>query len=141
MMVISKQDILHTIVEDWGDQPQAHICAKIFNFLLSIDPSQITHITYGSLRQVVDSPTIDHKMMGAIQYLCGDRTPLLEAKFELIDDYGEFDLTNSDVSEARLSGKLVHPETGEIVTNIEDKIFMYFRPSVLVSRLRTSDVG
>jgi hypothetical protein len=139
MPVISKQEVLQQIVEDWGNEPQANICAEIFNFLLSVELSQATHITYGSLRQVVQNCTSDQKMLGAIQYLCGDRIPLLEAKFELIDDYGEFDLPNSEVREARESGELIHPETGETITDIEEKIFMYFQPGVLVKELRTSN--
>jgi hypothetical protein len=141
MVVISKQDILQKIVDDWGHTPQAEICTEIFKFLLRIELSQATHITYGSLRQVANTRANDQKMMGAIQYLCGDRIPLLEAKFELIDDDGEFDLTNSDVSDARSSGGLIHPETGELVTDIEEKIFMYFRPGVLVKELRAIDVN
>ncbi|MEL7409478.1 MAG: hypothetical protein AAFN00_21455, partial [Cyanobacteria bacterium J06558_2] len=71
----------------------------------------------------------------AIQYLCGDRTHLLELKFELIDGEESYPISYYEYNEAQKTGELVHPETGELVSSFEDKVYMFFQPSSLVINL------
>jgi hypothetical protein len=133
--VISKKEVLGQIYEDWGQKPQSSICAEILDYLLRIDTNRSLHITYGSLRKVINGNYGDSELLTAVQYLCGERTHLLEAKFELIDNNDYIDIPNSDLNHARATGQLVHPESGELISNFEEKVYIYFQPSPLVKNI------
>jgi hypothetical protein len=133
--VISKQGILEQIYEDWGQKPQSQICATILDYLLHIGDKPSLHITYGSLRKLLGVTYKDSEILMAVQYLCGDRTHLLEAKFELIDNDNYIDIPNSELKLARATGQLVHPESGELISNFEEKVYIYFQPSSLVKNI------
>jgi len=133
--VVSKKEILGQIYEDWGQKPQSNICAEILDYLLRIDTNRSLHITYGSLRKVINENYGDSELLTAVQYLCGERTHLLEAKFELIDNNDYIDIPNSDLNHARATGQLVHPESGELISNFEEKVYIYFQPSPLVKSI------
>jgi hypothetical protein len=141
-MVVSKQWIIKQIYEDWGDNPQSEICIAVLNYLLRVPVHTLRHITYGSLRKVVGSQYSDQDMLKAIQYLCGDHIGLLEAKFELIENDNDiFELSNDEVSLAEKTGELFHPETGELVSNFKEKVFMYFKPTSVVQLLSSKNVN
>lgn len=133
-MMDSKEQILRQIREDWGEKPQSKVCALILDYLLRVPVKQLAHITYGRLRNVIDPKYDDTDFLLAVQYLIGDRTKLLEVKFELMEDDDSFPcpLPDSEVKLAQETGELYHPETGEIVNDYEDKVFMYFKPSSLI---------
>lgn len=135
MIVISKQQIEEQIHQDWLQQPQSQICIAILDYLVHNNSQKISHITYGSLRKVVGKAYDNQDMLAAIQYLCGDRTHLLETKFELIDHGNYFDISDDEIIEARETGQLLHPETGELIGDFEDNVFMYFQPSSVVKHL------
>lgn len=133
--MISRQEILDRITEDWGQKPQSTICARILDYLLRIETNLSLHITYGSLRKVISGNYDNRELLTAVQYLCGERVHLLEAKFELIDDDEYVDIPNSELNHARATGQLVHPETGELISNFEEKVYIYFQPSSLVENI------
>ncbi|NJN92427.1 MAG: hypothetical protein HC878_20055 [Leptolyngbyaceae cyanobacterium SL_5_14] len=133
--MVSKKEVLGQIYEDWGQKPQSNICAEILDYLLRIDTNRALHITYGSLRKVINGNYGDSELLTAVQYLCGERTHLLEAKFELIDNNDYIDIPNSDLNHARATGQLIHPESGELISNFEEKVYIYFQPSPLVKNI------
>lgn len=135
MIVISKQQIEEQIHQDWLQQPQSEICIAILDYLVRSNSRFISHITYGSLRKVVGKAYDNRDLLTAIQYLCGDRTHLLETKFELIDNDNYFDISDDEMLEARETGQLLHPETGKLICDFEDKVFIYFQPSSVVKNL------
>ncbi len=130
-----KQVIMQQINDDWGSKPQSLICIKILDYLLRIRSNNSFHITYGSLQRAIEVAYEERELLKAIQYLCGERTHLLEARFELIDNDDYFDISNSELTNARQTGQLIHPENGEIVSDFEDKVVMYFQPSSLVQSI------
>jgi hypothetical protein len=131
---MSRQRIIDQIHEDWGTKPQSKICVAILEYLLRINNSSF-HITFGSLKKAVGIVLDDKDLLMAVQYLCGDRIHLLEAKFELIDNENSVDISNSELKIALATGKLVHPENGELVSDFKDKVVMYFQPSSLVTSI------
>jgi hypothetical protein len=135
MIVASKQGIIERIYEDWGQKPQSKICAEILDYLLHVEASHPLHITYGSLRKVVGTNYGDNELLTAVQYLCGERIHLLDAKFELIDSDNCINISNSELNFARETGQLIHPENGELIRNYEEKVYIYFQPSSLVKRI------
>jgi len=133
-----KDQIYSRFAEDWGTSSlQVSICVKIFDYLLSRPFSQLKHLTYGSLKVAIKENTLDIDLLKAIQYLSGDRVPILLPHFEFIDEYDEsFDLDNEDIRHAQKIGKLVHPRTGEYIENFEDKVVMYFTPSSFIQEIQ-----
>lgn len=129
--MITKQKIVKQIKNDWSNKIQSEICIAILNYLFHDKSKNITHITYTSLRKVTGDKYANEDLLMAIQYLCGDRIKLLDAKFELIENEQLFDISNIELKEARETGVLVHPETGELIKDYEDKVFIYFQPSSL----------
>lgn len=136
-MMDSKERILSQIHEDWGEKPQSKVCALILEYLLQFPANQLAHITYGRLRNIIGTQYKNSDLLVAIQYLIGEGTKLLEVGFELIeeDDSFPYPLANSEVNLANETGELYHPETGEIVNDYENKVFMYFKPSSLVKAI------
>jgi hypothetical protein len=132
---MSRQKIIDQIYEDWGTKPQSKICIAILEYLLRINNNSSFHITYGSLKKAVGIVLDDKDLLMAVQYLCGDRIHLLEAKFELIDNENSIGISNSELTIAKATGKLFHPENGELVSDFEDKVVMYFQPSSLVTSI------
>jgi hypothetical protein len=142
MIVVSEQEIRKQIYEDWSQKPQSQICLAIFDYLLKNNHKSLSHITYGSLRKIAGVSNDDQNILMAIQYLCGDKTHLLEAKFELIDDEENyFDISNSELNKAHKTGQLLHPQTGELISNFKEKVFMYFQPSSLIKSLSNNNVN
>lgn len=134
--MISRQEIIEQIKKDWGDQPQSEICSSIFNYLLSLASQNYFHLTYGSLRSVIGGNYEDCMILTSIQYLCGERTHLLNTNFELIDeDANYFDVTDIELKTAQETGQFIHPETGEIINDFENYIYIYFQPSQLVKNI------
>lgn len=134
--MMSKQEIVEKIHQDWGDLPQSKICTSILEYLLNTNDSTYFYITYGSLRKIIGNEYGDGAILMAVQYLCGERTNLLNANFEIIDDdENRFDITHDDLKLARMTGQLFHPDNGEIVHNFEEKVYMYFQPSQVVRNI------
>lgn len=129
----SKQQIITQINNDLGNTPKAEICVSILDYLLR--SPKLSHITYGSLRKVVGDKYKNEDLLATIPYMTGDSTNLLEVNFELIVDDEIFPLAVSEVKIADRTKTLYNPETGELVENFEDKVFMYFSPSSLVKKI------
>ncbi len=101
-----------------------------------LDVFKSYQITYASLRKITGDKYANEDLMMAIQYLCGDRVQLLDVKFKLIENDNFFDISNSELKEARETGELVHPETGELIKDYEEKVYIYFQPSSIVRSLQ-----
>jgi hypothetical protein len=129
-------EIAEKIAEDWGGKPQASICVAILDYLLNNNTADSAHITYGFLQESVkeseQAASEDRELWIAIQYLCGERVHLLDAKFELVDNGVSFPISNSLLNDARKTGKLAHPKNSKLISDFEDKVFIYFQPSSLV---------
>lgn len=134
-MELSKELIMAQIYEDWGLLPQSEICVALLNYLIHLPKNKDYHITFGSLKIVIGNKYTDIDLLKSVQYLCGDRIQLLDINFELLEDEEFFPLSKSDVSDAKKTGELVHPQTGEIVEDYEEKVFMYFTPSSFIKNM------
>lgn len=133
---LKRLQIIEKIIEDWGSKPQSRICMAILDYLLNDNTVDSSHITYSFLQESVkkseQAASEDRDLWLAIQYLCGERVHLLEAKFELIDNGISFPISNSLLNDARKTGELVHPKNSKLISDFEDKVFIYFQPSSLV---------
>lgn len=73
----------------------------------------------------------------ATQYLSGDRSHLLEPRFEFVDDDNSImeDISLEELRAAEETGFLVHPDSGNEIEDYEKYVVMYFQPSSLIDRL------
>ena len=133
--MINKQEVIEQIYDDWGQRPESGICISILDYLLSSLDRNLSHITYGNLRKVVGKSYDDKEILSAVQYLCGDKLHLLDTKFELIEDENFIDVSKSDMHSATATGKLCHPETGELISNFEERVFIYFQPGSFLKKI------
>ncbi|OEU52308.1 MAG: hypothetical protein BA861_07005 [Desulfobacterales bacterium S3730MH5] len=130
------QQITDRIREDWGDSPQSRICLTILDYIRTYPGGRLSHITPGSLHRLFGGEYDDPHILGAAQYLCGDRVRILDIRFELIDtDDQTFVLDNEDIREAEETGCLIHPETGDPVKNFKNKVFIFFEPSTAAKQI------
>ncbi|OYD94490.1 hypothetical protein CDG76_13820 [Nostoc sp. 'Peltigera membranacea cyanobiont' 210A] len=135
-MLASKDEVRSQIYEDWGENPQSEICFAVLDYLLRVPIKNLLHITYGSLKKVVGQNYTNDDLLKAIQYLCGERMNLLEMNFEIIEnDENIFMLSKEEVKIAQETGQLIHPETGKLVNNFKQKVFVYFQPGSLVKSI------
>ena len=134
--MLSKQSFIEKIHADWGSKPQSNICIGLLDHL-SRTSRTIDHITYATLRRVVDQANqfADEELLLAIKYLCGEPVHLLEMGFELIEDEQYIEIPKSEIKAATESGSLLHPETGELMQDFKNQVHVYFKPSELSKKL------
>ena len=95
--------------------------AKVYNYSLN----------YQSINIFTNRKHKTEHLLEALQYLSGSRVHILDVVFQLLDDSGEFiNLKNKDVKDARYTGVLINPNTGEQVDNFEQKVHMVFAPNL-----------
>jgi hypothetical protein len=135
-----KYQIVSYFAEDWGESsPQFNVCKRIFDYLLSRPFEQITHLTFSVLRKVIGKEYSNVEILKVIPYLCGDRVHILSLHFEFVDENDNYiELEDEEVRQAKNTGKLVHPRTGEYIEDFENKVFMYFTPSSLIQEVQNS---
>lgn len=133
--MVSKQSLIDTVLSDLGDTSKSKICMTIIDYVSAPSNKKISHITYGSLRKVVGDAISAPDLLGAVQYLCGDRVNLLESRFELIQGSDIVDIPKQYIQSAQSDGILINPETGETVENYKKYIFIYFVPTQLSSQI------
>lgn len=85
----------------------------------------LKHLSYASLQR--SSGATSDVLMAAIQYLSGS-IELLEPKFEFIEEDIIEPLDVQEVQEARRTGTLYHPISGQPVEDFETHVFMHFVP-------------
>lgn len=137
--MFTKEKIVEQIEYDWSGNVQSEICLTIFDYLINNNPQSLSYITYGSLKKVIGKDYNLESFLKAIQYLCGDRTHLLDLKFELVDGEESYPISDYEYNEAQKTGELVHPETGKLVRRFEDKVYMFFQPSSVVKTLAVNN--
>lgn len=133
---MNKQLAIQYMQEDLGNMPELlRVCYAILGYVCSQPEQNLRHITFGALSRAAHlKNTLD--VVPASRYLIGARVPLLDPRFEFIEDDFIEEISLDDVAEAREDGVFYHPEKGEIVDNFEEKLFMYFTLSTEGKELR-----
>lgn len=140
MNIKSEEDIISIVNQDWCESSNnqssvLEICLSIIEYLKKIDFSKVSYISYGDLREQLKDNEKNQSLLQAIQYLLGDRIHLLDMKFELItEDDESIEISKQELSHARAVGTLIHPDTGEAICNFEEKVFIYFQPSLIAKQ-------
>lgn len=124
--MLTKKDIYSRINFDFASSPEiADACLTITEKILSTSPSKLRHLTQRNILRWLNDGKID-RLVNSICYLTGDRVPLLEMKFEFIEDEEIIQISNEALAEADKTGILLHPTNKVPVENYKEKIFPYF---------------
>jgi hypothetical protein len=123
------RDATATIFRDFGSAPKFRdMCVRVIDYL-STQPSQnLQHISFAALQAVSAAESLE-ELTVVIRYLTGASVPALDLRFEFIDGSLVEPLAPEAVSVARAENAFFHPETGEVVSDFESKIFMHFAVS------------
>jgi hypothetical protein len=118
------------LLNSWNDVPAAQICMKILDFVEATPRDELHFLTFKTLCRATGREKVDLELLAAINILAGSRLGLLDAHALFVDDdEDEHELSPADISEARATGELIHPETGESVPDYESHLIPFFSPS------------
>lgn len=93
-------------------------------------------LTFADLVAVAGIKEADEQFIRALSIMVSS-IDALHTKYMLIDDKGEeFEIEDEIIADAQRSGVLIHPETGEAVTEYEKKLFPFFTASTSYLRSR-----
>lgn len=123
-------DIKADLYSRWQDDPIVPLCVRIIDFISSLPPDQLQMLTFRTFLEALGKDRIDDDIMRALTILVSSRVAALDARGLLVDDdLTEHELSARELAEARASGELLHPETGEIVPEFENRVIPFFVPS------------
>lgn len=128
------QAILKT---NWDDSPEFEFGQLIIDFLAANTDS--VHITFSQFFELAKvNPIFDQDVvLNVVNYLSGNRLPLLKARFEYIDDE-TVELLDIDQVRAAKDGN-INPITGVQDGDVGNKIFMFFCPSDVAKRVLVTE--
>lgn len=107
----------------------ARVCSAIADYLRRQKSLESLHLTLSLLQRVTQAQSSVH-LLSALQYLTGAQVRLLDIGFEFIDENGDYyPLGLQDVVLARQTNQLVRPDTGDLVSDFESSVLVYYSPS------------
>lgn len=130
------------VEEDWQfHTARLKACLDLLEFIKSRPAGQPSHITYSYTQRVLGSSFDLQELNRILLYLASPSIGVLKMNFQLIDDYGHFELSDEDMWYASSTGQLIHPETGEKIIGYENKVHPYFSPTSSVCDLQNENAG
>lgn len=127
---MSIDDIKRELERIWIDHPAFPFCMSILDFIKDSPRGELEFLTFRSILNVLSRRDIDSNVIYAVNILCSDRISALESHIMFVDeDSQEYEIDLVDFEEAKSTGILVHPETGDPVVDFEAKVFPFFTPT------------
>lgn len=126
-MKISKEHILSDIGRIPSEVHKEIMCAVVD---YAFKYQQVTEIGIGDVKEMVSNKYQEIDILLSLQKLCLLEYPLLELKYEFQENEDEYyTLPNDEVEEAKKTGCLIHPNTGEAIPKeiFQTKVFMFFK--------------
>lgn len=133
-------DILNKAIEDFEESHELMLCIKLIKYLFESKAKTLNHITYNSFKTALKlayDEESDAKLVKVTAYLSSNRLPLLDMKFQYIDEYitEPIPLEDSVVHDALNDNIFYHPDTGEYVKEFRQNIYPYFLRSGLLKKI------
>lgn len=114
----------------WHDVPAVELCFRILDFLGAGKPERLKMITFRDLVNVTGKSTVDSELLTAVAILTNSALSVLDTRALLVDeDETEHEISLEEFAEARLTGTLIHPDSGKPVIDFEDHVIPFFVPS------------
>lgn len=115
------------VAKIWDHSPEATTCFLLLEYLEKVPVSQLQFLTFKTLISAAGRDEVDHELIAAINILTSSKLGLLEAHALFVDENEEeYELTGTELEQALQFGELAHPESGELVSNFQERIFPYF---------------
>lgn len=110
-----------------GEDPAAGVCLQLFNELAGLPCDRGLMLTYTSMQKMVHRAEIDYPLIAAVSFLTSSKCAILKAHGHFVDDNGEeYELEDADFQRLLITGKLIHPRTGEEIFRPRDKVTPVF---------------
>ena len=120
-----KEEILQ---HAWPER-SAGLSLAILDYLAALPVDERGMLTYSNLLGAVHLDAIEGDFLVALNILVNSSDPVLSKGYLLIDDDGEYPISPEDISEALKHSTLIHPHTGEEISEFERYVFPYFYPT------------
>lgn len=135
---MNRQEAVERVQAVWDKTPAGALCLALVELIAQ---GVVHRLTFGQLAKLADKTAAEQRDVAcAIQYLTGHDLHLLDLEFEFIDEADQAFYFDAEAMEvARKEGTLFHPETGELIEDYEDHLFVTFVPSVLAKELATGE--
>ncbi len=127
--MISKNKVLNYVERESNSDILKSLLWIIIDYIYN--NTKLSHIEYGSIRNLVGEKYRDEDIISAVQMLSFGKYPVLDVGYEYIDGSNmSFAVSKKAVKEAEKYGNLVHPNTGRLIPKDEYKknLFLYFVP-------------
>jgi hypothetical protein len=127
---MSAAQIKDELQQRWRDDPIVPLCMSIVDFVAALPSDQREMLTFRTFSQALGKNEIDDELMRALTILVSSRIAALDARALLVDeDESEHEIPPDDLSHARETGELIHPETGLPVVEYEARVIPFFVPT------------
>lgn len=124
----------------WGELSVGLVCLDIIDFIASKPVDQLRFLTFTTLSQAAGRKSIDMEVLAAVNLLTSSKLAIFESHAMLVDDdKTEHELSVEEFAEARKTGTLIHPETGEPVADFETHLIPFFVPTEALQRELSDD--
>jgi hypothetical protein len=136
------EDIRQTIATGWPAVRGAELSIRLLDFVVHLPEGETRLLTMPMLARGIGLNRVDPDLLTAITILVSSRLELLQPRAMLIeDDEQEFEVGPSELSAARAEGALVHPESGELIPDFEDKLYPFFVPTERLKAIMQDEHG
>lgn len=136
----TEQSVRERIDEIWrGDTKTLRSCNAIVSYLIA-NAKQANYITLQSLYSSYEDPDAG-AVLKAAKFLSGEEVPLLEMKFQYINDEDDEETASneeysvSDIERFRRTGSFEDPRTGEQVPDFERNLYIFFVPTAFAKEV------
>ena len=127
---MSAETIKSEIYKRRGDIPDAEVCLKIVDFVSSLSEKHRSFLTYESFIKGLDNQFDRRRIFDAVTFLASSRIEALDTKGMFVDDCEhEYELSRYDLWNVLNTGTFVHPDTGNVVQDAKNRVFLFFVPS------------
>jgi hypothetical protein len=118
------------VERSWPAEPATKLCTLIIDCIASFSPQQSRMFTFGNLCRMVGKSAPDNDLLTALNILVSSRVQALDARALFVDErQSEYEVDLEEINAARESGMLVHPRSGEMISNYQAYVVPFFVPS------------
>lgn len=129
--MLTKAQIVEIIEKDFRSDPEAcRACQSVIEYICSSPKDNLRHIAFFNLKKAIGTQD-DSMVINVARYFSGDSLPIINICFEFIENDFIEQVSFDEFRRTQSENKYYHPETGELVKDFEEKIFMYFSLSAL----------
>jgi hypothetical protein len=127
---MSAAQIKRELYQRWAEDAVLPVCVRIIEFVAELPSDQRVMLTFRSLCEATKKDSVDDELLRALTILISSRIAALTAWGLLVDDdETEYVIDPDTLATARREGLLVHPETGEAVSEFEARVMPFFAAS------------